>query len=233
MEVYFVICVLGLLCSLGFVWMIVNTVRQLAATDLGDAEEARRYQPIEDLLAKIEGPNGPACVQILADNRKLFETVQGSTNNHQAWPGGYVDHVTDGMNVVVQLYGSLNACRPLPFTLSDALLIFYLHDVEKPWKYDLGEDGQLHHKPQFASKEDAHVFRAAKLEQYGITLTDEQLNALKYVEGELNDYSSRRRVMGPLAAFCHLADVTSARIWFDCPMGEADPWAGAGRVRTS
>ena len=37
--------------------------------------------------------------------------------------------------------------------------------------------------------------------------------------------------MGPLAAFCHLADVTSSRLWFDHPLAQDDPWPGAGRFR--
>ena len=82
------------------------------------------------------------------------------------------------------------------------------------------------------SKEEAHAFRAAKLAEYGIVLTPEQQNGMQYVEGEFNDYTNRRRVMGPLAAFCHLCDVTSARIWFDCPMAENDPWYGADRHRS-
>jgi len=35
--------------------------------------------------------------------------------------------------------------------------------------------------------------------------------------------------MGPLAAMAHLCDVTSARIWFDCPAAAHDPWEGAAR----
>ena len=58
----------------------------------------------------------------------------------------------------------------------------------------------------------------------------EQWDALKYVEGEMGDYSARRRVMNPLAAFCHLCDVASARIWFDFPkLGNDEPWDGAQR----
>ena len=194
---------------------------------------AGAYLPLEELVSMIDGMNGRACARILADNRKLFETAQGSTNNHQNWPGGYVDHVTDGMNVAVVLYEALSSRRPLPFSLSDALLVFFLHDVEKPWKYVLGEDGRLQHRPGFKTKEEAHAFRAAKLREYGIVLSAEQSNGLRYVEGELDDYSHRRRVMGPLAAFCHLCDVTSARIWFDRPNAECDPWPGATRRRAS
>ena len=64
-----------------------------------------------------------------------------------------------------------------------------------------------------------------------IILTPEEENGMKYVEGEFDDYSNRRRAMGPLAALCHLADVTSARIGFDHPLDKNDSWVGARRIR--
>jgi hypothetical protein len=39
------------------------------------------------------------------------------------------------MNIAIELYKNLGSHRPLPFSLSDVLLILYLHDLEKPWKY--------------------------------------------------------------------------------------------------
>lgn len=189
------------------------------------------YLSVDALVDLIDDPNRAACVRILADHRRLFQTVQGSTNNHQAWPGGYFDHVQEVMNIAAALHGQLNVLRPLPFSLSDLLLVVFLHDIEKPWKYELREDGQLHHRPGQETKEDHQRFRMAKLAEYGIVLTPEQDNGLKYVEGELGDYSGRRRVMGPLAAVAHMCDVCSARLWFDHPLAADDPWPGASRVR--
>jgi hypothetical protein len=190
------------------------------------------YYSLDHLVTFIEGPNGEACCRILADHRKLFQVVQGSTNNHQAWAGGYFDHVQEVMNIAIVLYNKLHEIRELPFTESDTLLILFLHDIEKPWKYEL-KDGILFHVPSLETKDQAHEFRAAKLREYGIVLTEEQQNALRYVEGEFEDYSSRRRVMGPLAALCHMADVASARIWFDHPkeFSDDEPWLDAGRQR--
>jgi hypothetical protein len=186
------------------------------------------YYSVEQSLNLVDEPNRSLCLKMLKDNRKLFEQVQGSTNNHQAWEGGYLDHVQEVLNIARVLYDGLGGLRPLSFSLSDALLILFLHDIEKPWKYRVGEDGGLEHIPEMREKDAQHAFRATKLAEYGIVLTDEQHNALLYVEGELDDYTNRRRVMGPLAAFCHLADITSARIWFNHP---SDPWPGATRER--
>ncbi|MDP2344997.1 MAG: hypothetical protein Q8O67_28890 [Deltaproteobacteria bacterium] len=171
------------------------------------------------MVAMIDGPNRSACERILANHLKLFETVQGSTHNHQAWPGGYLDHVVEIMNVGVVLHDKLGAIRPLPFSLSDLLLVVFLHDVEKPWKYELRDDGMLHHKESMQTKEQHQAFRLAKLAEYGVTFTPDQENGMKYAEGEINDYSNRRRAMGPLAALAHMCDVASARLWFDHPTG--------------
>lgn len=189
------------------------------------------YHTIEELLDLIDEPNGSACKHILSDNRKLFQTVQGSTNNHQNWPGGYFDHVQEIMNIAAILYDRLSSVRPLPFSLSDLLLVVYLHDVEKPWKYELREDSQLHHKSSMQTKEGHQRFRMEKLAEYGIVFTSEQENGIKYAEGELNDYSNRRRIMSPLACVAHMCDVASARLWFNHPMANNDPWQGAKRIR--
>jgi hypothetical protein len=77
----------------------------------------------------------------------------------------------------------------------------------------------------------APVLRMAKLAEYGIALTPDHENGLTYVEGELGGYSNRRRAMGPLAAVAHMCDVASARLWFDHPRADGDPWPGAGRFR--
>ncbi len=183
------------------------------------------------MLEMIDEPNQSACFRILDDHRKLFQTVQGSTNNHQNWPGGYFDHVQEIMNIAVVLYERLDSIRMLPFSLSDLLLVVYLHDVEKPWKYDFGEDGQLHHKPNMQTKEDHQRFRMEKLAEYEVVFTQEHENGIRYAEGELSDYSPRQRVMGPLACVAHMCDVCSARLWFNHPLKAKDPWPGARRIR--
>lgn len=188
------------------------------------------YYPIEQLLKLIDTPNTEPCRRLYVDNLFLFSQVQGSTNNHQAWQGGYHDHVQEVMNIAYQLFWTLNNCRPLQFTLSDLLLVVFLHDIEKPWKYEF-RDGELHHRPGMETKADHQAYRLKKLAEYGITLTPEQENGLEYAEGEINNYSSRKRMMGPLAAVAHMCDVASARLWHDHPLHGSDPWVGANRIR--
>ncbi|MNR71792.1 hypothetical protein D3C71_24700 [compost metagenome] len=193
------------------------------------------YLRIEQLLGLIEEPWRGPCECILADHRTLFERARGSTHNHQTWDGGYLDHVTDGMNYARHLY-ALDAAlgRPMPFSLSDALLVFYLHDLEKPWRILVREDGTAANREGLDTKAAFKAFRERKLAEYGLQLTPAQRNGLTYVEGEMGDYSSQRRVMNELAAFCHKVDVWSARQAFDYPKPKGeDEWVGAGRFRSA
>ncbi len=192
------------------------------------------YLPIERLIDLINEPNRTICHTILADNRALFEQARGSTHNHQTWTGGYIDHVTDGMNYARHLYTFDEAFgRPLQFSLSDALLIFFLHDLEKPWRILVDKEGLIINRPGLTTKAEFKQFREDKLASYGLALTPYQLNGLTYVEGELADYSSMHRVMNELAAFCHKVDNWSARAWYDYPKQSNDEWTGAGRFRTT
>jgi hypothetical protein len=193
------------------------------------------YETIDESLTHIRDVGlRTACEQILKDNRKLFETAQGSTYNHQAWVGGYVDHITDGLNYGRHLYEFDKAFgRPMPFELDDFILIFFLHDLEKPWRIKV-KNGEVSNAEGLQTKEAFRRFREQKLREYGIVLSDYQMNALTYVEGEYKDYSSKRRVMNELGSFCHRVDTWSAREKYGYPKrrGE-DEWVGADRFRTA
>lgn len=187
------------------------------------------YLMLDGLLALVQQPEGDVCRKLLKDHVALFERVPGSSHNHQAWPGGYLDHVAESMNIARVLYPALAKLRPLPFSLSDALLVLFLHDLEKPWKYQLDPQGELEFVPELRSKEAQHAFRKNKLREYGLVLTAEQANALDFAEGEIHDYSPRERKMHELATFVHLCDVTSARLWYAHPLSTHDSWPGARR----
>ncbi len=170
---------------------------------------------LAELVMMIDSPNRERCQKLLSDNAERFYDAWGSSHNHQAWTGGYLDHIADVMNLARKLYVPMTAIRELPFTIPDALLVLFLHDIEKPWKSDYGI--MMLQRHGLAGLEWNKLTRSwvrnIIIEDAGITLTDAQLNAMKYVEGEGGDYSSQRRVMNELAAFCHMCDVASARIW--------------------
>lgn len=111
-------------------------------------------------------------------------------------------------------YREMSAARPLLFSLGDAVLVLYLHDLEKPWKY-------LDPFARFADEDEEHGFVNEVCARYGIELSDDHRNALCYIHGEGEAYSQAERRQGPLAAFCHACDVLSARVWHDEPQRSA------------
>ena len=193
--------------------------------------EKPKYLPIDRLFKKIDEPHRSQCWKIYLDNLKLFCEAAGSSHNHQNWRGGYLDHVVESMNIAVLFYNRLGSARPLAFSLSDTLLICFLHDLEKPfhWQTLYYNSGVPVRRALWHTKEERKAFREQKLAEYGIKLTPEQANAMRYVEGEGADYTNERRVMNELAAFCHLCDIWSARGWHSYPLAENDSWAGAKR----
>jgi hypothetical protein len=186
------------------------------------------YLLFDELLQRVEEPYRTAFRRLLTEHVDRFRSARGSSQNHQAWAGGYADHVREVMNAAVVLFDALGQLRPLPFSLSDALVVLFVHDLEKPWAYE-EVGGRWRRREGF--KENAHPFRLAKLAEVGVTLPAELERAVFFVEGEGAHYSNRSRGMSPLAAFCHMCDVASARMWYDYPREAEDPWAGPGRSR--
>ena len=184
---------------------------------------------LDELLALIEGSNGERMRRLYADHRDAYAHARGSSRNHQAWPGGYWDHVQEIGNLACLQYAALSGARALPFSLSDALLILAAHDLEKMVRF--AADGSEH--PAFESKAAKAEFRWRLLASYEIELTPEQANAMRYAEGVRDvEYSGKQRTMGPLACFVHMCDLASARIWFNYPLPTGqDPWTGADRSR--
>lgn len=165
---------------------------------------------LETLLALIEEPNQSRCRLIYERHRRRIDAAPGSSHNHQAWPGGYVGHLHELGLIAAKMYAALSEIRPLPFSLSDAALVLFLHDLEKPWHH-------VEPRTTFANEELEHRHVHRYVDAFGIELADEHRNAIRYIHGEGDDYRRDRRVMGPLAAFCHDCDLVSARIWPDHP----------------
>ncbi len=210
------------------------------------------YLKINELLELI--PNAEPLRNIVrGDNFMRIMDAPGSSKNHQAWQGGYIDHVTETMNIACQLYWTFEKLgrfgKEAPFIVSDALVVMFLHDLEKPWKHflplspdeclcghkkhdhcrvnpwsdaacnyciDSPRNCNMFRHVELKTKEDRKAFRDGMIDEYGILLSTDQKNALRYVEGiPDSEYKAGERVMGELAAFCHCCDILSARLWHD------------------
>lgn len=187
-----------------------------------------RYYSLGELLELIDSGPRIGCIRILKENKELFAYAKGSKEKHHAWKGGYLDHILETMNHGVLFYRPLmETRRGLDFSLSDALLVLNLHDVEKPFKQQykaLGLEDEKGKKDNNKIKE----FKFELIKKYGINLTDAQIVGIKYTEGENEDYHPFKRVQNPLAAFANMCDNWSARGFYDFPT-ENDLWLGAKR----
>lgn len=149
------------------------------------------------------------CQRILADYETALTIIPASRIKHQDWAGGYLDHIIEGMNITDQLYDLFNGLRALPFTKGEAIFLFFIHDFDKLLRFsNTGEQVKYTEDYPEIVKEHLKV-------NYDYSLNEAELYCLKYVHGEGQDHRPGKRIMSPLTALVHLADVTSARIWFD------------------
>lgn len=179
-----------------------------------------RYWTIQELLREVPNPDGRTLYEFYTKYSGRFAMVQGSQHNHQAWVGGYMDHVVETMNIARVLYHSLSSIRPLEFGLGNALKVLFLHDIEKLFP----ERILLEQKIGWPRPKAKNLVRYRVLhdEKLWDILSNSEKNAIDHTEGE-QDYDGEHRKMLPLAAFCHMCDVMSARIWFDQP-ADNDKW---------
>ena len=189
---------------------------------------------LRQLLEDLTDPRRDAFLAVYDKYAELFHRTQGSGHNHQAWDGGYADHIAECIRINRLTYPALNECRPLPFTQDQADICLFLHDVEKPFRYDYGEPqhpdsekwenefNQLMWQTYQRSECAPLAWEKVKdkilhqwMTEFEFHLSTDEWNALRYTHGEGKDHKKDQRVAGPLAAHVHHCDNTSARIWFD------------------
>ena len=106
----------------------------------------------EQWLELIEGDNAVAVERFMSDgdHAERIAWAPGSREAHHAWEGGYAEHLRQTMWIANHNYELLVASgrmAELPseeqFTLSDALTVLFLHDIEKMYVYDFDEQGRV------------------------------------------------------------------------------------------
>lgn len=172
------------------------------------------------LNACKELPDYDGIMVFHEDFKDLICKAKGSKSKHQAWEGGYVDHLVECMNIGEVMYRALQEeIRPVEFPWASVVKVLYFHDVEKIFKYNDLKDEEI---TPFISEavNDKFGFYDDYLsdEPYLIDFTDEEYNALEHIHGEKT--YGENRIIEPLGAFCHCCDMLSARMWFDKPTKE-------------
>lgn len=195
-----------------------------ASPIIHDALQERMELSFEQWIERINGPNGDIIrEQVMADPEicNLIMTAPGSRGAHQAFTGGYREHMRQTMMIASHLYElalATDMFSQLPleehFTESDALLVMFLHDIEKPFLFQVNPDGTISNRCQM-TKTERTQFRTDFIERFGFQLNDQHWNGLDFVEGVRDHlYIPGNRADKPLAALCHAADNMSARAYY-------------------
>jgi hypothetical protein len=171
-----------------------------------------------DFLKEMEDPRRDIFIQIYYDYEDLFKYASGSSHNHQFWKGGYIDHITEILRANYAYYKALMKIRAPGFSRDSATIALFLHDIEKPFRY--APKDNVHYQywhDKFAEIGDWEEIKwlviDELMEKYNFSLTNDEINALKYTHGEGDDYRKDMCVSTPLAAHVHHCDNTSARVW--------------------
>jgi hypothetical protein len=174
-----------------------------------------------DFLNNMQDPRKVKLIQIYNEHKDLFHISKGSNTKHQAWPGGYADHLTETFRVNQVTYEALaTGLRKPPFSKDSAIISLFFHDAEKLFKY--GPQNHTESNQWRAlqiqknlSWEDVKylVIEALICESLESFFTQDERNALKYTHGEGSDYQKDKHVSCPLAAHVHHCDNTSSNIY--------------------
>lgn len=204
---------------------------KLTTMTLPEYWEALNKVKLKDFIAAMDSDNKAAIWAIYKHYEDLLYTHPGSSHNHQAWPGGLVDHLAEVCRYaytdyeVIECGNDPTFGQPLHrFYFDDqAMIAIFCHDAEKFVVYGNKDDPRcapfLIMAADATSKVEKEKIKWHVLEhwrvKFGLELNEEVINAIKYTHGEGDDYSNTQRVMNPLAVLVGNADRRSARIGFN------------------
>ena len=185
----------------------------------------------------LENLRDPRRSQILAFHHhpfirnKISYVSRGAETKHQAWVGGYADHLRDIAFYLEVMYKALAGFDlPFIFDLESSIICGYFHDFDK-----IVRDTKKGLKEGIFTAEEVDEHVAALLvgnkntwfsemlpKYFGIAFSETELNALKFAHGELEaEQASDIALMTQLAAFTHIGDNNSARFSPDFGIGSS------------
>jgi hypothetical protein len=78
-------------------------------------------------LEELTDSRREGVLRFYNDHKELIHSSRGSKSKHQAWEGGYADHLAEIFRIADVNYQSYSALRPLPFTLDSAIIVLNFH----------------------------------------------------------------------------------------------------------
>lgn len=181
-----------------------------------------KEKPLRELIEDIEDDRQSILLEIYDRYRDVFHFARGSGKNHQAWTGGYADHIADCLRINEVVYDAMAQLYPLDFSKGSAGVVLFFHDIEKLFRYGPDQHAEcVRWRDKFnqcagnTGSWDGMKWQILEdmKRVFSFSFSEDEINALKYTHGEGADYSKDMRVARPLAAHVHHCDNTSARIW--------------------
>lgn len=147
--------------------------------------------------------------------KEEFDRAPAAQNHHHNFTGGLLLHTTEVLEIMVRLarflpYNNLNYPKP-DFSKEEVIVAAYLHDFAKIATY-------VEDSPNAWRWQDidlpSEVWTLNQLAKEGISLTENELNALLYAEGGWSAFKEFVKDMKPLAVLLHMADMWSAKVLY-------------------
>lgn len=61
---------------------------------------------LTDYLQTLDDPRKESIIKFHEDHLSLMLETKGSNSNHQAWKGGYLDHIQESLNIADIIYSA-------------------------------------------------------------------------------------------------------------------------------
>jgi len=174
---------------------------------------------MNDFIDKIENETLRRNLKNLHSTlQERVKVMPASVKYHQNWTGGYRDHVRQVIQKAMELYrllyiDGLTKVKPLVgFTMDDVILVAYIHDMDKLFRYqkvNQPRDGREWEYAEVPAYDDSAKITQL-CAQHGIILGDNHLEALAMHHGGWS--ANNKRDMSPLAVIIHSADLISTYI---------------------
>lgn len=143
--------------------------------------------------------------------------------NHHTGVGDYGRHVYETMMIALKLYDMISEHKQLTFSKDDVILVAYVHDIDKIWRYEKQTDNWRRNKlgENWKVRDDVLGYdESAKVvsvcAQAGILLTDRHLEAICHHHGgwsmNLSTIYGYRPEMTHFSTLIHCADLMSGFI---------------------
>ncbi|PIU01487.1 hypothetical protein COT68_02955 [bacterium (Candidatus Torokbacteria) CG09_land_8_20_14_0_10_42_11] len=147
--------------------------------------------------------------------RASFDRAPAATGHHHNFTGGLILHTAEILEIMLRLakflpYNNVGYSKP-DFTEEEIVVSAYLHDFAKIVTYvEDAKDAWRWNDIELP----AEVWTLNELAKAGISLSENELNALLYAEGGWSDFKEFVKNMKPLAVVLHMADMWSAKVLY-------------------